>query len=99
MYGYERSLVAKHADEPFALIGVNSDDSLETVRRAIKRNELNWRSFYDGKSGPIARSWAIRGWPSIFLIDHAGKVRYTKVREKSELDEAIDKLLVEARKQ
>ena len=98
MYEHERSLVEQYRNEPFALIGVNSDDSLQRVKQAIKKNELNWRSFYDGSGGPIAKSWNIRGWPSIFLIDHTGKIRYTRDQLGGDrLDKAIAELVAEAK--
>ena len=36
MYPHERSLVKKYAQSPFALIGVNSDRTLERVKKAIE---------------------------------------------------------------
>ena len=55
MYPHERSLVQRLQDKPFALIGVNSDPK-ERVRAALERENITWRSFWDGGStgGPIA---------------------------------------------
>jgi len=86
------------ADKPFALIGVNSDDDREVARNAVKKNDLNWRSFWngeDGTMGPISIQWSVHMWPTIYLIDAKGVIRYKNVRGEK-LDDAIEKLLAEA---
>jgi HEAT repeat protein len=96
MYPHERSLVKRLANEPFALIGVNSDPK-EKVKAALERENISWRSFWDGgnTSGPIARAWSVRSWPTIYVIDDRGFIRYKNVRGES-MDEAVDELLKKA---
>lgn len=81
--------------KPFALLGVNSD-SKERFRRAVKKENITWRSWWDGGNtdGPIAKAWNVKGWPTIYVIDAKGVIRYRDVRDK-ELDEAIEGLLKE----
>ena len=95
MYPHERSLVKRMKDEPFALIGVNSDPK-ERVLAAMKENDITWRSFWDGGStgGPIATRWAVTGWPPIYILDHKGVIRFKNRRGKA-MDEAVDALLAE----
>ena len=99
MYPHERSLVEKLTDEPFALLGVNSDP-LETVQKAKKEKNLTWRSWWDGGNtrGPIATRWGVQGWPTIYVLDHEGNVRFQGVRG-DEMDVAIDTLLAEMKKE
>jgi hypothetical protein len=95
MYPHERSLVKKMADKPFALIGVNSDADREALKPILQQQQITWRSFWNGPrgpSGPIAAKWKVEAWPSIFLIDHEGVIRYIDP-EGDELDRAIDKLV------
>lgn len=96
MYPHERSLVVRMKGRPFTILGVNSDP-VEDYKKAIKEQELTWPSFWDGgrTGGPIARQWGVSGWPTIFLLDAKGVVRYRNVRGE-ELDEAIDILVKEA---
>ncbi len=96
MYPHERSLVKRLANQPFALIGINSDPK-EKVKAALDRENISWRSFWDGGStgGPIARDWNIRGWPTIYVIDDRGVIRYKNVRGEK-MDEAVDELLESA---
>jgi hypothetical protein len=95
MYPHERSLVKRLADAPFALIGVNSDP-LENVQAALERENITWRSFWDGgdTSGPIATRWNVSGWPTIYVLDHEGRIRYRDVRGEA-MDAAVDTLLAE----
>lgn len=97
MYPHERSLVKRLEGKPFALLGVNSD-SKERLRRAMQKENITWRSWWDGGStgGPIAKAWNVKGWPTIYVLDAKGVIRYRNVREK-ELDEAVDALLKELR--
>ena len=76
MYPHERSLVAKYRGRPFAIVGVNSDDNREEIKQVIVKENITWRSFWDGGSsdGPIANAWKVDGWPTLYLIDHTGNI-------------------------
>jgi peroxiredoxin len=95
MYPHERSLVERLKDKPFTILGVNSDPA-EKYKKAIKENNITWPSFWDGGNtgGPIAKAWAVRGWPTIYVIDAKGVIRYKNTRGKA-MDEAVDALLKE----
>lgn len=64
--------------KPFALIGVNSDETPEIALAAVKANELNWRSFQNSREGQadIAMDWKVSSWPTIVIIDDKGIIRY-----------------------
>lgn len=98
MYPHERSLVKKLAGKPFALIGVNSDTDLEALKPVLEEENITWRSFWngpDGTSGPISKKWNVSGWPTIYVIDAEGKIRF-KNKRGEELDDALETLLAEA---
>ena len=62
---------------PFALVGVNSDKKLEDAQEAVKKNELNWRSFQNEREGgSISDAWAIQGWPTIVVMDAKRHIIY-----------------------
>jgi hypothetical protein len=94
MYPHERSLVKRLKDDPFALIGVNSDKNLDALQAVLKKQNITWRSFWNGGStrGPISTAWNVRGWPTIYVLDHKGVIRYKNVRGE-EMDAAVDTLL------
>ena len=98
MFPHERSLVKQLADQPFALIGVNSDGDLELARKKKVERNITWRNFWNGENGtagPIATKWGVKRWPTIYVIDAKGVIRYKNVRN-DELDKAITTLLAEA---
>lgn len=93
MYPHERSLVERLKDQPFALLGVNSDPR-DRVREALERENITWRSWWDGgdTSGPIATRWNVSAWPTIYVLDHNGIIRHKNVRGEA-MDQAVDALL------
>ena len=103
MFPHERSLVAKMKDEPFALVGVNSDaDYLEKKKKEYVEEQITWRSFTngpEGTQGPIAKAWNVRGWPTLYLIDHEGKIRYKWLGSPGDevIDKAVEELVAEAK--
>jgi hypothetical protein len=58
---------------------------------------MSWRSFWNGpkgSAGPIAQTWNVSGWPTIYVLDAKGTVRYRDLPPE-QLTKAIDKLLAE----
>ena len=95
MYPHERSLVKRLEGKPFALLGVNSDTK-ERVRQAMKKENITWRSWWDGGNteGPIAKAWNVSGWPTIYVIDAKGVIRARKLRGE-ELEHKAEELMRE----
>ena len=98
MIPHERSLVERLKDKPFALLGVNSDTDKSYYASENKGDMLvTWRSFWcgpKGTSGPIPTKWNVRGWPTIYVLDHKGVIRFKDVRGE-DMDRAVDALLAE----
>lgn len=97
MYPHERSLIELTAGKPFSIVGVNSDPDLESIRKIVKEKNLTWRSFWngqDGTEGPIATSWGVTAWPTNYLIDAQGIIRFKHLHA-SRLDQAIESLMNE----
>lgn len=95
MIPHERSLVKRLEGKPFALIGVNTDSDQAMVKSRSKEDKVTWRSFYDRTTGgPICRDWKVNGFPTIYIIDAKGVIRYKNLHGE-EMDRAVDKLLAE----
>src|ERR1035437_8573460 len=96
MIPHERSLVKRLEGKPFALLGINSDEDRFEIKRTCKHAEITWRSWFDGGSthGPIATAWNVQLWPTIYVLDAKGVIRYKDVDEEA-LDRAVDALLSE----
>ena len=97
MVPHERSLVKKLEGRPFALLGVNFDNSKEILKKCEEKNQITWRSFFDGREGPIGKKFNIRFLPTIYVLDHKGVIRYKGVQDKA-MDDAVDTLLKEVGK-
>ena len=97
MYPHERSLVKRLENSPFALIGVNSDSDKDKLKEVLEKENITWRSFWNGPKGtggPISEAWDVGGWPTIYVLDGDGVIRYREVRGE-DMDRAVDHLLKE----
>ncbi len=98
-YPYQRLLQEIYADRPFAIVGVNSD-TYEVAKTYKKERGLTYRSFWDGpvqERGPIATAWNVVGWPTIYILDHAGTIRFSNERHEDNL-KAVSQLMEELRR-
>jgi hypothetical protein len=94
MYPHERSLVQRLEGRPFALVGVNSDKDLGELHAAMAKEQITWPSWFDGggTGGPIASLYQVTSWPTIYVLDPKGVIRFKDVRGEA-LDKAVDGLL------
>jgi hypothetical protein len=97
MYPHERSLVKRLEKRPFALIGVNSDKDRAELKPILEKEQITWRSFWNGElgtGGPISKAWKVQGWPTIYVLDGTGTIRARNVRGEA-MDRVVDTLLAE----
>ena len=100
MFPHERSLVERLKNEPFAIVGINTDPSQELYREEAKKNGITWRSAMDGStSGPICSKWGVEGFPTLYLIDAKGIIRQYWLGNPGDetVAKEIDKLVAEAK--
>lgn len=98
MYPHERSLVKQLTGKRFVLLGVNSDQDKEALKQVIEQEGITWRSFWngpDGTNGPIAKAWNIHAWPTLYLLDAEGRIRFKRFADDATLDKCIGTLLAE----
>jgi len=77
LFPHEKQLVEEFHDQPFVLLGANGDESIIVAKKTQEKHQLPWRSiFLEGPDGPIPTQWGVGGWPTIFLIDAKGILRY-----------------------
>ena len=97
MVPHERELFKRMQGRPFALIGVNSDDAndREKARKITREKQMAWPSWWDGGHlGTIQTAYDVNHWPTVYVMDAKGVIRYFDVRGK-DLDRAVDTLLAE----
>lgn len=100
MFPHERSLVKRFSGKPFVLLGVNCDRDRAVFKDVVERENLTWRSFYDGPdatNGSICRAWNIRGLPTLYVLDAEGTIRFQSVGSPGSdtIDSWIETLLAE----
>lgn len=99
LYPLQRNLVDKYRDEPFVLLSVSRDESIETLASATASGEITWRCWWDGMRGPIYGGWNKPGAPTIYLLDHQGiiqDVNLNRATPQTEFEQAIAPLLSKA---
>ena len=47
MYPHERSLVKRLEGKSFALLGINSDSDKPKLKKAMEKENITWRSWWD----------------------------------------------------
>lgn len=98
-YPYQRLMLELYKDKPFALVGVNSDDKLEVAKKGKLDSRLPYRTWWDGYAeknteGPIAKAWGVTGWPTMYVLDKAGVIRFAGLRHE-DLLKAVAQLMAE----
>lgn len=81
MYPDERELVERLKGRAFAILSVTMDETVNTLRQSIDKGEITWRCWWDGGvNGPICKAWDIRQYPTVYVLDPAGVIRYKSVQ-------------------
>ena len=90
-----QALVERHDSETFTLLGINTGDSKETFRNDSVELGVTWTCAYQGQAAsPIADLYQVQAYPTIYVLDAEGRIRFKDVRGQALLD-AVEKLLVE----
>src|ERR1051325_50373 len=81
MLPQERDMVARLKGKPFTLLGINSDKDRSVLQNVLKDQKITWPNIYGGPTSDnaIAKKWGIRSWPTIYVVDHEGIIRYNNL--------------------
>jgi thiol-disulfide isomerase/thioredoxin len=101
MIPHERELVSKMSDKPFAMLGVNVDDEKSALNEFLSKEKMPWNHWYDGSRGPLAKTFRVNAYPTLYLIDAKGVVRKKWIGSPGNevLDKAVEELVEEAKKE
>jgi thiol-disulfide isomerase/thioredoxin len=94
MIPHERELVKRLAEKPFTFIGISADHDLEEFKAFVTKSDMSWPQIFDGPGGPLQQAYGIEYFPSIFVLDGKGIIRYRDLRG-GDLDKAVEVLLKE----
>jgi len=90
-----RQLVEQMKGKPFVLLGVPSCDSNEQAKSATEEWQINWSSFQEPRIGPITKTYNVKSWPAVFVLDRKGVIRYRGLWYPGAIAGEVDKLLKE----
>lgn len=95
MYPHERSLVKRLADQPFALLGINSDEDRKGLKKVLVDEKITWRNWWDGGTieGPIATKWQVDDWPTLYVLDAEGVIRHVDASGADANMEAVERVV------
>ena len=89
-------LLKRHQGRPFAVLSVDTDEDKAPLRQAIAAGEVAWPCWWDGGvGGPITLRCGIDSFPTVFVIDRKGTVRFKDIQG-PQLDEVVETLLNES---
>jgi peroxiredoxin len=94
-YPDNRKLIETMNGRPFAFLGVMGDQQIGTVTDAVENGTITWPVWWAGPDRKLSNQWNVRGWPTIYVMDHTGTIRYINLRGEL-LRRAVHKLVAEA---
>lgn len=90
----------KFQSQGFEVIGIYCDTTKDELKENIKKYQISWPWYFDDQrksdvGDKISVQFGIDGWPSMFLVDKEGRLRFDNVRAVGDFENKIDKLLSE----
>lgn len=80
----------RYEGQPFDILGVNNDSDKEQYRADCISEGVTWRSTWEGEEQAIIKAWGVSAWPTIYVLDAEGVIRYKDSRgEGLERDVAV----------
>jgi thiol-disulfide isomerase/thioredoxin len=91
-------LASRYQDQDFAILSVDFQESEQTIREFTGRVPVDFPILLD-KDGRTSLEWQVFSFPSSFLLDRHGRIRYSVNRaidwDSAEVQGIIDELLAE----
>jgi thiol-disulfide isomerase/thioredoxin len=94
MIPHERELVKKLKDKPFVLVSVSFDAEKKTLTDFLEKEKMPWVHWFNGQKGELGEQLNVRFFPTIFVLDAKGVIRFKGVRGEA-MDKAVETLLKE----
>lgn len=86
-YPYDRFLLELYEHWPLTILSVDSSTDVDAARAVKAAEGLEYRTWWDGpragQDGPIATAWNVSAWPSVYVLDGDGVIRFVNVRREN----------------
>lgn len=89
-----KQLHAKYAERGLLIVGVHTTGFAENMAEYVDQESLPWPVAADVDDATV-KAWNVRHYPTLFVIDRGGKVRFAGLY-RGDLERAIEQLLDEA---
>ena len=76
------------------VVAINFDDDRAVLEAAVKEKGLPWPQYFEGRNNSIGKKFGITHYPSVWLLDRAGNVRY--VSALADTENKISALIAES---
>jgi thiol-disulfide isomerase/thioredoxin len=94
MIPHEREMVTRLKDKPFALVSISFDAEKKTLTEYLAEQPMPWNHWWNGAEGKLKDMLNIQHYPTIFVLDPQGVIRFKEIRDE-ELEKAVNTLLEE----
>lgn len=100
MIPHEREMTKKLKTRPFTLLSVSCDDEQDTLIKFFENTPMPWDHWFDGQGGTVAKTFRVRAFPTLYLIDHTGVIRNKWIGNPGDdkLEKAVEELVIDAEK-
>lgn len=90
-----KKLYDQYHEKGFEIIGVSLDDDKDTLLKFMKKNEMTWPQYFDGKhwNNDLSFRFGIDSVPTEWLVDKKGILRETD--DRSDLEQVVRGLMEE----
>jgi hypothetical protein len=93
MIPHQRELVSRLQGKPFTLLGINSDRDRSDLGKRMKDEQITWPQMHEGSERAISKRWNVRGYPTVYILDHEGVIRKKGFLDDAEVAKTVDELL------
>jgi thiol-disulfide isomerase/thioredoxin len=101
MIPHEKEMAKRLEGQPFVLLGVSGDNELADLKSYMNQKSISWPNVFDGPRGALAGAWRIEGYPTVYIVDAKGVIRFKQVGygpgAMGKIDNAVDKMLKDMR--
>lgn len=92
-----KNTYAKFSGQGLEVVGINFDEDRAAVEAAVKSKGLPWPQYFEGRENSLGRKFGISHYPSVWLLDRSGNVRY--ISALADTEKKISALLAESETQ
>ena len=73
------------------------EKTMALYKEKQKEMGVTWRSFRNEANEPtISDDWRVRGWPTLYYIDHEGVIKHKNIRGESQMEEVLEEMIAAA---